>query len=95
MTLALAAAGCGGGKNQNSPEQTATEAAQPKPIVVDGKYVCQRPDAAERLFASQSVERKIAEVQAMLTNERLAWMFGNCFPNTLDTTVHYLSLIHI
>ena len=25
----------------------------------------------------------------MLTNERLAWMFGNCFPNTLDTTVHY------
>ena len=37
MTLALAAAGCGGGKNQNSPEQTATEAAQPKPIVVDGK----------------------------------------------------------
>lgn len=89
MTLALAAAGCDGGKNQNSPEQTATEAAQPKPTVVDGKYVCQRPDAAERLFASQSVERKIAEVQAMLTNERLAWMFGNCFPNTLDTTVHY------
>ena len=89
MTLALAAAGCDGGKSQNSPEQAATEAAQPKPTVVDGKYVCRRPDAAERLFASQSVERKIAEVQAMLTNERLAWMFGNCFPNTLDTTVHY------
>ena len=21
--------------------------------------------------------------------EKLAWMFENCFPNTLDTTVHY------
>lgn len=25
----------------------------------------------------------------LLTNERLRWMFANCFPNTLDTTVHY------
>lgn len=24
-----------------------------------------------------------------MTNERLCWMFRNCFPNTLDTTVHY------
>ncbi len=88
MTLALAAAGCNGGKSA-AEKQTPTEASQPKPTVADGKYVCQRPDEAERLFTSQSVERKIAEVQAMLTNERLAWMFANCFPNTLDTTVHY------
>jgi len=25
----------------------------------------------------------------MLTNPKLAWMFSNCFPNTLDTTVQY------
>lgn len=52
-------------------------------------YVSQRPAEAERLFRSEAVENKIAEVTAMLTNERLAWMFANCFPNTLDTTVHF------
>ena len=88
VTLALATAGCNG---RNAAEkQPAAEATQAgKPTVVDGKYVCQRPAEGERLFTSKSVERKIAEVQAMLTNERLAWMFANCFPNTLDTTVHY------
>lgn len=52
-------------------------------------YVSQRPAEADRLFRSEAVENKIAEVTAMLTNERLAWMFANCFPNTLDTTVHF------
>lgn len=52
-------------------------------------YVCQRPSPEQRLFVSEAVEAKILEVQAMLTNEKLAWMFGNCFPNTLDTTVHF------
>ncbi|MGM9735065.1 MAG: glycoside hydrolase family 125 protein [Candidatus Cryptobacteroides sp.] len=52
-------------------------------------YVSQRPAESERLFRSEAVERKIEEVTAILTNERLAWMFANCFPNTLDTTVHF------
>ena len=55
----------------------------------DGKYVCQRPAEADRLFTSKAIEAEIAKVQQMLTNPRLAWMFSNCFPNTLDTTVHY------
>lgn len=55
----------------------------------DGKYVCQRPAEAERLFTSKAIEAEIAKVQQLLTNPRLAWMFSNCFPNTLDTTVHY------
>ncbi len=55
----------------------------------DGKYICQRPAEAERLFTSQAVEDEIVKVGKMLTNKRLAWMFANCFPNTLDTTVHY------
>ena len=45
--------------------------------------------ASERLFISQSVEREIARVQKLLTNKRLADMFAKCFPNTLDTTVHF------
>lgn len=53
------------------------------------EYVSQRPAEEDRLFRSEAVEKTISEVQAMLTNPRLAWMFANCFPNTLDTTVHY------
>lgn len=53
------------------------------------EYECRRPAPEERLFVSEAVEAKILEVQAMLVNPRLAWMFGNCFPNTLDTTVHF------
>lgn len=48
-----------------------------------------RPQPSDRLFTSLAVERKIAEIKAMLTNPKLAWMFENCYPNTLDTTVHY------
>ena len=55
----------------------------------DGEYVCQRPAETDRLFVSQAVEEEIVKVGKMLTNKRLAWMFANCFPNTLDTTVHY------
>lgn len=49
----------------------------------------QRPAPAERLFVSEAVEAKIEEVAAQLTDPYLRWMFVNCFPNTLDTTVHY------
>ena len=53
------------------------------------QYADQRPAAEERLFRSEAVEQEIARVCGLLTNERLRWMFANCFPNTLDTTVHY------
>ena len=48
-----------------------------------------RPAAGQRLFRSAEVERQIERVKLLLTNPKLAWMFENCFPNTLDTTVHY------
>lgn len=53
-----------------------------------GQYESKRPSPEERLFVSKAVEAKINEVTALLTNDRLKWMFTNCFPNTLDTTVH-------
>ena len=52
------------------------------------KHKSQRPAENERLFVSTAVESKIQEVVSLLDNERLAWMFANCYPNTLDTTVH-------
>lgn len=48
-----------------------------------------RPREEERLFRSDAVENQIKEIVRQLTNLRLAWMFVNCFPNTIDTTVHY------
>jgi meiotically up-regulated gene 157 (Mug157) protein len=43
----------------------------------------------ERLFVSKAIEKEIARVERMLTNQKLAELFARCFPNTLDTTVHY------
>ncbi len=52
-------------------------------------YADQRPAAEQRSFSSQAVEAEIERVCGLLKNERIRWMFSNCFPNTLDTTVHY------
>ncbi|HEY4416538.1 MAG TPA: glycoside hydrolase family 125 protein [Verrucomicrobiae bacterium] len=48
-----------------------------------------RTPEAKRRFKSAAVEKTIAKVQASIGNKELAWMFGNCFPNTLDTTVDF------
>ena len=53
-------------------------------------YVSKRPQVEERLFRSKAIEKKIKEIKKLLKDSPyLAWMFENCFPNTLDTTVHY------
>lgn len=52
-------------------------------------YESRRPLEKDRLFVSEVVEKKVAEVASQLTDPKLAWMFVNCFPNTLDTTVHF------
>lgn len=46
-----------------------------------------RPKPIERKFTSQAVEEKIAELKKNIVDEELGWLFENCFPNTLDTTV--------
>ena len=48
-----------------------------------------RPSVADRLFYSDAIEKQIKEIVSKLTNLRLAWMFVNCYPNTIDTTVHF------
>ena len=56
----------------------------------DNITVSRRPPVADRLFTSESIEKRIKEVKKLLKDAPyLAWMFENCFPNTLDTTVHY------
>lgn len=42
-----------------------------------------------RLFQSPVIEAEIARIKALLANPKLAQMFEQCFPNTIDTTVHF------
>ncbi|MGX5820312.1 glycoside hydrolase family 125 protein [Chitinophaga lutea] len=56
-------------------------AAQEFPVV--------RVAAGQRKFRSEAVEKAIAAVQGSGANKELSWLFGNCFPNTLDTTVEF------
>lgn len=48
-----------------------------------------RTPEAKRKFKSPAVERTIERVKSSIGNKELGWMFENCFPNTLDTTVDF------
>lgn len=50
-------------------------------------FVSRRPAPADRHFVSPAVEREIARVKRLIGDPELAWLFENCYPNTLDTTV--------
>lgn len=62
---------------------------QDNTVITHPIYTSKRPEVKKRLFKSNAIENEIIRVKSMLTNAKLAWMFENCFPNTLDTTVHY------
>ena len=46
-----------------------------------------RPAPGERRFTSPAVEAAMVRVQAQIADPELRLIFGNCLPNTLDTTV--------
>lgn len=48
-----------------------------------------RVPVASRKFSSKAVEQLIADLRKKAGNKELAWLFENCFPNTLDTTVDF------
>jgi len=48
-----------------------------------------RVPVAQRRFKSPAVEKLINEIKTNIGNKELAWIFENCFPNTLDTTVEH------
>lgn len=50
-------------------------------------FTSQRPPVGKRKFTSAAVEKLIVQTKAKIGDAELAWMFENCFPNTLDTTV--------
>lgn len=54
-----------------------------------GSYPSRRPPLRERRFVSEAVEETLRRVSRDIADPELRWMFNNCFPNTLDTTVFY------
>lgn len=46
-----------------------------------------RPAPGKRRFVSEAVEETIVSVSRDIADPELAWLFANCYPNTLDTTV--------
>ena len=41
----------------------------------------------QRNFSSPAIEKAIADFKSRVKDPELGWLFENCFPNTLDTTV--------
>lgn len=52
-------------------------------------YLSRRPAPADRKFTSPAVEETIQNTKEQIANPETAWLFENCFPNTLDTTVDF------
>jgi len=50
-------------------------------------FPSRRPPAEKRHFTSEAVEATIHDVKKSIADPELGWLFENCFPNTLDTTV--------
>jgi meiotically up-regulated gene 157 (Mug157) protein len=53
------------------------------------KFISKRPTLADRKFTSVAVEKTIKIIKSVIKDEEISWLFENCFPNTLDTTIDY------
>jgi meiotically up-regulated gene 157 (Mug157) protein len=53
------------------------------------RFISRRPPEAQRNFTSEAVEETIARVRQKIADPEIAWLFENCYPNTLDTTVRH------
>ncbi|HEV2833039.1 MAG TPA: glycoside hydrolase family 125 protein, partial [Hanamia sp.] len=48
-----------------------------------------RTPVGSRKFTSKAIEKAITTFKSGVKNKELGWLFENCFPNTLDTTVFH------
>jgi uncharacterized protein len=64
-------------------------------LIIDKKSFAAAPypqvriPSTRRKFTSAAVEAAIVEFKTHVKDAELGWLFENCFPNTLDTTVTY------
>ncbi len=52
-------------------------------------FISNRPPLEKRTFVCGAVEKNLLDVKSAIADKEIAWMFENCYPNTLDTTVDY------
>src|ERR1035437_4328292 len=57
----------------------------PASLLSNVDFTSMRPILKNRKFTSKAVEETIATVKKAIADPELAWLFENCFPNTLDT----------
>jgi meiotically up-regulated gene 157 (Mug157) protein len=75
---------------QNTVFTTAALALSRKGFPFTGNdFPVVRVSAGQRKFTSTAVENVIKKFQSSVPNKELGWLFENCFPNTLDTTVDF------
>lgn len=51
-----------------------------------------RPLKGKRNFESECIEKAITEFSKKAKDQELSWLFNNCFPNTLDSTVTFSTI---
>ncbi|MCG2615320.1 glycoside hydrolase family 125 protein [Terrimonas sp. NA20] len=69
---------------------TTVAVAQPSKLwAASNEFESKRPPLAQRHFTSEAVEAMIKKIKSGISNPELGWLFENCFPNTLDTTVDF------
>ncbi|MFI5159622.1 MAG: glycoside hydrolase family 125 protein [Sphingobacteriales bacterium] len=62
---------------------------RPSWLSEDQKFESKRLSPNLRRFNSPAVESTITRIKADIKDPEIAWLFENCYPNTLDTTVKY------
>src|SRR4051794_34198433 len=67
----------------------ASSALVPNGAFAQNKFASKRPASSVRRFRSKAVDAAIESISAKMRDPELAWLFSNCLPNTLDTTVTF------
>jgi meiotically up-regulated gene 157 (Mug157) protein len=67
----------------------ASSALAPNGVFAQSNFSSKRPALSGRRFRSKAVDGAIESVSAKMRDPELAWLFSNCLPNTLDTTVTF------
>ena len=70
----------------------AAVALKPSTVFADetsSSFASKRPAIIDRKFHSAAVEAYLTNMSSKIADPELAWLFENCYPNTLDTTIEF------
>ncbi|MGA8086668.1 MAG: glycoside hydrolase family 125 protein [Terracidiphilus sp.] len=73
----------------NAAATVGTAAIAPTFSLAQSGFTSKRPAPSARRFRSKAVDAAIESVSSRMRDPELAWLFSNCLPNTLDTTVGF------